>query len=265
MKKFAALLIALVMVLAVFASCQTNDVKPGGDTTVPKQTDDKTTTEAPATEPAPATSEIVTDEATEPVEDGLPKVRTIYSADNRSKLQLLDHGVDGQVVNSFVQGKNFVVDGKIDSDGKVEAAIAEWDVIETNGAQYTNDGSHTYFPFIGFKKDVTINEVIIGDVSAWRGDYNIETDLYTDYADLEIWYTDNPNGTWTKWECTASSFENPDNGILYGSYPQGISFKGEDITGRYFMVYDPDPQVIELWIACNLASPAVIYNPPAAD
>ena len=260
MKKFAALLIALVMVVAVFASCQ-NPGKQGNDTTVPKQTDDKTTTEAPATEPAPATSELVTDKATEPVEEGLPKVRTIYSTDTRSLLELLDHGVDGKVVNNLTQGKGVIVNGTIDNDGKVEAAIAEWDVINTNTSQHTNDGKNKYFPFIGFTRELTVNEFILGDVSNWHGEGYT---LFTDYSRLEIWYTDNPNGTWTKWDCTCESFENPDNGILWGTCAQGLSFKGADVTARYFLMYDPDPQENELWLISNLASPAVIYNPPAA-
>ncbi len=263
MKKFASLLIALVMVIAVFASCQNpGKTDDGKGTTVPKQTDDKTTTAAPATDPAPATSEIVTDEATEPVEQGLPKVRTIYSTDTRSLLELLDHGVDGKVVNNLTQGKGVIVNATIDGDGKVEAAIAEWDVINTNISQYTNDGKNKYLPFIGFTKELTVNEFILGDVTHWRGEGNYT--LFTNYSKLEIWYTDNPNGTWTKWDCTCESFENGDNGILWGTYAQGLSFKGPDVTARYFLMYDPDPQENELWFVCNVAGPAVIYNPPAA-
>ena len=267
MKKFAALFIALVMVLAVFASCQTNDVKPGGDTTVPKQTDDRTTTNAPETVPKPVDETTKRQEETTEDENALPTVRTIYSNDNRSKLQLLDHGVDGKIVNKLVQGKGFMVDGTIDEDGKAEALIADWDKI-TVDAHTTNDGEHTYFPFIGFTREITINEFVIGDLISWLGNDengNPKWTLFTDYDRLAVWYTDNPNGTWSKWDCTCEPFENPDNGILFGTFDQGLSFKGGDVTARYFMVYYPDPQINEIYFNSNNAAPAAIYNPPAAD
>ncbi|MBR5767473.1 MAG: hypothetical protein IKX86_02190 [Clostridia bacterium] len=269
MKKITALIIALIMVLAVFAGCQGGEVKPGNDTTVKQGNDtkkaDDTTKKAEETTNKTEETTPKAEETEDP--NALPTKRTAYTTDPRTKLDLLDQGVDIVLVPSFVQGKGVIVNAVMDSDGKIDAEIADWDVINTNCAQFTNDGKNKYFPFIGFKKAVTINEAVIGDVTAWCGndeDGNPKWTLYTDYSDLEVWYTDNPNGTWTKWECTAEPFENPDFGILYGSYPQGISFKGEDVTARYFLIYDPDPKEGELWIACNLASPAVIYNPPAA-
>ncbi len=110
---------------------------------------------------------------------------------------------------------------------------------------------------------MTVNEFVIGDINNWHTE-EADKAPFADIGDLEIWYTDNPNGTWTKWEgVTATSFENLDNGLLWGTYAQGISFTGSDITGKYFILYDPDPQVGEFFFAVNYASPAVIYNPAA--
>ena len=272
MKKIFALLIALVMVIAVFASCQNAGPNTGNDTTA-KNNDQQTTAKAPETEPKGGDDTTAkTEDTSAAPEGGLPTKRTIYSTDTRDKLTLLDHGVDGVVVNNLAQGKGFAVNAVIDADGKIEADIADWDVVNTGaGAHMTNEESSNgatfkYFPFVGYTEALTINEIIIGDVSHWKGEDengNPNWTLYTDYSDLEVWYTDNPNGTWTKWECTCTSFENPDNGILWGTYAQGLSFKGADVTARYFIIYDPDPQLGELYLIQNVAGMAAIYNPAA--
>ncbi|MBR5767471.1 MAG: hypothetical protein IKX86_02180 [Clostridia bacterium] len=274
MKKIFALLVALVMVIAVFASCQKPGTNPGNDTTAKSEGND-TTAKAPETEPKGGDDTTAkTEDTSAAPEGGLPKKRTIYSTDTRDKLTLLDHGVDGVVVNDLNQGKGFAVDAVIDSDGKIEATIADWDVVNAGAGGHmtyeegSNGATFKYFPFVGYTQELTINEIVIGDVSHWGHDSDgqggwVGLDIFDDYDRLEVWYTDNPNGTWTKWNCTCTSFANPDNGILWGTYAQGLSFRGEDVTARYFIIYDPDPQLGELNLIQNVAGMAAIYNPAA--
>ncbi|MBQ4064691.1 MAG: hypothetical protein IJD10_01180, partial [Clostridia bacterium] len=58
---------------------------------------------------------------------------------------------------------------------------------------------------------------VIGDVSHWHS-----LPLYTDYADFEIYYTDDINGTWTKANVTGSTYDCTKE--LNGTYPQGMRF-----------------------------------------
>ncbi|MBR5767472.1 MAG: hypothetical protein IKX86_02185 [Clostridia bacterium] len=267
MKKAAVFALVLALIVSIFAACGKPGTDPAGDTsgknveTTPKAED--TTKKVEETTPK---AEDTTKEA-EVTEDpnATPTVRTMYGVDQRDKLTLLDHGVDPnlKIVNTLTAGKSFAVDATIDADGKLEAEVVDWNVImmgQTSDAHTTNDGKHTYFPFVGFTEAVTVNELVIGDCSNW----NPETPLFTDYGKLKVWYTDNPNGTWTESNWTASSFENPDNGLLWGTYAQGISFTGEDVTARYFIIWYPDPLVDEIYFTSNSVCPAVIYNPPAA-
>ena len=148
---------------------------------------------------------------------------------------------------------------------RINEHYQEFIASSTDGGRKTNDGEHTYFPFVSYTRDLVINEFILGDVTHWIADDFGDYTLFTDYDRLELWYTSNPNGVWTKWDCVCEPFENPDNGELWGTYAQGIRFKGNDITARYFVVRAVDPQPDELLFVCNYAAPAAVYNPPAAD
>ncbi len=269
MKKATVIVLVLALLVSIFAACQPktpdnpgeNSNKPEGTTAKASETEPKgnETTEDKGGETTPKQEE-------DP--NALPTKRTIYSTDDRDKLALFEQGVDGQVVNTLNLGKGMAVNGVMDADGKFEAQIAEWDVISVNGQKTLDDEGNKYFPFVGYTKPITINEFVIGDINNWNNydaDGNPNWTQFTDYDRLEVWYTDNPNGTWTKWEgTTASGFENLDNGLLMGTYAQGISITGPDITASYFLLYDPDPKLNELWLVCNKACPEVIYNPPGS-
>ncbi len=274
MKKATVIVLVLALLVSIFAACQpkTPD-NPGENSNKPEGT----TAKAPETEPkGNDTTEDKGGETTPKQEEdpnALPTKRTIYSTDTRDLLTLFEHGVDIsnlQVINTLNLGKNWVVNGVMDADGKLEADIAEWEVVDTTGAHHLNDGKNKYFPFLGYTKSITINEILLGDVAAWNWERDADGNVidpfkFEDIGDIEIWYTDNPNGTWKKWEgTTATSFENLDNGILWGGYAQGISITGPDITGSYFLIYDQDPQENEFYTIANFACPSAIYNPPAA-
>ncbi len=274
MKKATVIVLVLALLVSIFAACQpkTPD-NPGENSNKPEGT----TAKAPETEPKGNDTTEDKGGETTPKQgedpEALPTKRTAYSTDPRDKLTLFEHGVENlEINNKLVLGKHVAVNGVMDADGKFEADLVQWDVISTDGnaCQFTNDGTNKYFPFIGFTKPITINEFVIGDLSAWKWEHDADGNVidpfkFEDIGDLEIWYTDNPNGTWTKWEgTTASSFENLDFGLLWGGYAQGISITGPDITGSYFLMYDPDPQEGEFWFCVNTVAPMVIYNPPAA-
>ncbi|MBQ7603739.1 MAG: hypothetical protein IJU75_02180 [Clostridia bacterium] len=280
MKKIISVFLVIAMI-AAFAACQNPGNIPAGTSGTPSETKEKPSGDSSKKEEATAHSEEVTtvkDEETAPKEDEtsaaeeeytVPVKRTIYSTDTRNKIELFDHGVNANVVGSYNLGKGYVTDGVFDSDGMLEAPDTEWDKIfiasSTEGARKTNDGEHTYFPFVSYTRDLVINEFILGDVTHWIADDFGDYTLFTDYDRLELWYTSNPNGVWTKWDCVCEPFENPDNGELWGTYAQGIRFKGDDITARYFVVRAVDPQPDELLFVCNYAAPAAVYNPPPAD
>ncbi len=272
MKRILALVIALSLVAVLFAACAADGPAPAGTTAGTPGTSEKPseTTPKPEETTVEKTETTPKQEETEPQETELPTKRTIYSTDTRDALTLFQHGVNAKVVNNLNLGKGYVCDGVMDPDGKLEADGAEWDTVfiasDTSGARFTNDGEHKYFPFAGYTRPITFNEIIIGDVTHWTWEKDVDDEyinpkLYTDYSDLEVWYTDNPNGTWIKWDVTVSGFENNDFGELWGTYAQGIRFTGEDVTASYFLIYDPDPQVNELLFVCNYAAPAAIYNP----
>ena len=277
MKKITAILTVFILIVSLMASCAEGGTKPSGtsaDTTPkaqettkkPEETTQKTEETTQKTEETTVKEEVT---ALPEEEYTLPTKRTIYSTDTRDKITLFDHGVNASVVNKYNLGKGYVMDGVFDSDGMLEAPDTEWDKIfiasSSDGGRKTNTGEHTFFPFVSYTRELTVNEFIIGDVTHWLADDFGEFTLFTDYDRLELWYTDNPNGVWTKWDATVSPFENNDNGELWGTYAQGIKFTGEDITARYFVVRAVDPQPDELMFVCNYAAPAAVYNPPAAE
>ncbi len=119
---------------------------------------------------------------------------------------------------------------------------------------WTNSGKVKSFPYVGYQTPVSINELIIGDLTGWSP----ETPMFTDYSDLEIYYTDDINGVWNKMDCTVVPYDC--NHELNGTYIQGIRFIAKElITAQYFMIYDADPAKNELWLAGSTFT--AVYDP----
>ncbi|MBO4414283.1 MAG: hypothetical protein J5830_06225 [Clostridia bacterium] len=231
--------------------------------TLPDTAEPETETDVPATEPGiDDTTENVGD-VTDPVQEddgpSLPDKRTLYGTDPRSHEDLFEHGVgDVDVNRDYCLGRGFAVNGKMSPDGHFTCTAANWDQIDDYANHWTNDGENTYSLFLTYSMPITVNEIVFGDVTFWVG---ADFELFTDISRLEIWYASDPDGIWTRWENTiANSFENIDAGILWGTYAQGISITGPDVTASCFLIYDPAPNEKELWLISNIAGPVAIYN-----
>ncbi|MBQ4065795.1 MAG: hypothetical protein IJD10_06810 [Clostridia bacterium] len=137
------------------------------------------------------------------------------------------------------------IDLVINPNGTVVSANGNWSWYQKKtDYQFLYDGSYHYYPYVAYAGGITINELIIGDVSHW----NSSAVKYTDYGDLEIYCTNDPNGTWSRISCTVVGYNCDVE--LDGTYMQGIRFIFDiDVTATYFLLYDASPAVTELWLA----------------
>jgi len=111
------------------------------------------------------------------------------------------------------------------------------------------DGTTKTFPYVDYKTPINANEMIIADFTGWVDEART-TPKYTDYEDLEIYYSNDVSGTWTKIETTVVPY-NCDR-ELKGTWAQGFRFQFEEtVTAQYFMLYDPDPKANELSVTGN--------------
>ncbi|MBQ7603955.1 MAG: hypothetical protein IJU75_03280 [Clostridia bacterium] len=182
-------------------------------------------------------------------------------------------GAASKSTKTVYQASNFVNDDsyayrvtkfggyKISFSNKYEAGLIGWNGGEgstgmsaegtfsgsvwlpSDGAQATYDGTWHYGAIRNYGEPIKFNEIIHGDFGpAWWGG-----DKRADLSGLQIWYSDNANGPWTKWDATASVL--PDGSgyladdIVCGSYTQVIDYKGSEITAQYIVVIDTDDAI----------------------
>ena len=259
-KRIISLVAAALALILALALCTSGGNEPADTTAKPADTTAKPaeTTEKPAV-------------TTEPEdENALPTVRTLYNNDpgDISALALADFGFAGKIDIKKRTGFGYAIDVQISEDGKLiprEDRPISWEN-RKGDTQFTWDGAFHYMPFTYYKDGITINEIIMGDVTSWKGndaDGNPNWTLFTDYDRLQIWYADDPDGVWTRWECKVTGDPNwpSDEPTMRGTATQAIQFIGPDVTAKYFLMYDPDPQVCELWTGAGNNSFYGIYDP----
>ncbi len=163
--------------------------------------------------------------------ENLGNVRYLYAQETQTK---------GTVVNATINEDGTLTHGGFQAQAGVFSA-------------WPFDGATKLFPYVEHKVPVSVNEMVIGDVSHWH-----QLPLYTDYADFEIYYTNDVNGTWTKANVTGSSYDCTQE--LNGTYPQGMRFVfDETVTAKYFMLYDPAPKANEVYLHGSTFS--AVYDP----
>ncbi len=139
-------------------------------------------------------------------------------------LYMTEKAVGGHVINDVMNADGTLSAGNIRPEPGVFYA-------------YLNDGATKSFPYVGYKNPISVNELVIGDVSHWHP----ETPIFTDFASFEIYYTDDMNGAWTKADFTGISYDCGKE--LNGTYQQGIRFVlDETVTAKYFLLYHPNPE-----------------------
>ncbi|MBR5767470.1 MAG: hypothetical protein IKX86_02175 [Clostridia bacterium] len=267
MKKIIAFLIVLALAVSVFAGCSGGNANPGGDTTAKQGgTDSKPEDTKKSGETTPKAED--TTKKAEETDDpnALPTVRTLYNNDtnNISKVALLDFGFEGKVVinkrTAFGYAPNVVMspEGILSCEAGLDSVA--WDVKPAvSQTQWTWDGTNSYMPFTYYRAGITINEIIMADVTNWSP----ETPVFKDYSDLQIWYTDDPEDTWTRWDCEVKGTENwpSDEPNLRGTYRQCIQFIGPEVTAKYFIMWDESPAKCELWTVAGGCSFYGVYDP----
>jgi len=140
------------------------------------------------------------------------------------------------------------VDIKDDNTISFRADSIDW----TNNSltylyQWTVPGNGIRFSyFVGYAKPVTVNELIIGDITHW-----IKDEYKDDLETLMVYSAIDPNGTWTKIETTNVRYNCDEE--LSGTYNFGgirLLFD-EPVTAYYFMIVDTDVQSRRLWLSGN--------------
>ncbi len=257
-KRITALFAAVCLILCSLASCNS-----------PADSPDETTKNPTETTKKPVD---VTTKEPEFDENGLPLKRTLYNNDPTvySAIDLIEIGFNGKIDNKKRTGYGFAIDIQMSEDGILtqrEDKPINW-YTKTDTAQRTWDGSFHYMPYTFYKKGITINEIIIGDVTGWAWEKDADGNpvnqwYYEDYDDLQIWYTDDPDGAWTRWDCKVTGDKNwpSDEPTMRGTCTQAIQFIGPNVTAKYFLMYDPDPQFCEIWIGVGTNSFYGIYDP----
>ncbi|MBP5255828.1 MAG: hypothetical protein J6Z80_02110 [Clostridia bacterium] len=273
-KRIIALITAALMLALALASCSAGGTdKPAGTTAKPAETTEKPAEET-TNKPAEETTEKEVVTTNDPFidENGLPTVRTLYNNDpgNISPLALADFGFTGKIDIKKRTGYGYAIDAQMSEDGELTPRVdreINW-TGKSNSAQWTWDEKFHYMPFTFYKDGVTINEIIMGEVTSWGWERDADGNFvnpayFSDFDRLQIWYTDNPDDTWTRWDCKATGDRNwpSDEPTLRGTPTQAIRFIGPDVTAKYFMMYDPDPQETELWTGVGTNSFYGIYDP----
>ncbi len=262
--RIISLFVAVCLILCALASCTSGNT-PADTTDKPADTTNKPTetTKKP---------EDVTTKDPDIDENGLPLKRTLYNNDpgDISALALFEMNFTGKIDIKKRTGFGYAIDAQMSEDGILtqrDDRPITWDAKSSN-QQWTWDGTFHYMPYTYYKDGITINEIIMGDVTGWSWKYDadykpIDPVYFENFDHLQIWYTDDPNGTWTRWDCTVTGDKNwpSDEPTLRGTPTQAIQFIGPNVTAKFFIMYDPDPQKCELWTGVGTNSFYGIYDP----
>ncbi len=153
-------------------------------------------------------------------------------------------------------------------DNKTYAKTAEGISIDGTAISYnavdpyfvwTNSGGVNRGAVIYYEAGVTANELLLGELgSNWYGKLKL-----TDFTDLNVWYTDDPTGAWTKIDAEISAHEGVYDQELSGSFGQVFRFVfDETVNAKYFLFTHDQAGNEQLGISSG--SFTAVYDPASA-